>query len=131
GIDHAGSNTHDRSVRFYFFSSSRRHTRSKRDWSSDVCSSDLIENPPLPRFHEVNLAGEGRVFNLILTLQPYATLQGDLPEELAQGPLCDRSANRTAVRPRLSIPLPVARSSVAPKFALDLFPEASRPRHPR
>src|SRR5699024_12143490 len=23
------------------FSSSRRHTRSKRDWSSDVCSSDL------------------------------------------------------------------------------------------
>src|SRR5207249_11355202 len=25
----------------FFFSSSRRHTRSKRDWSSDVCSSDL------------------------------------------------------------------------------------------
>src|SRR5699024_12116220 len=24
------------------FSSRRRHTRSKRDWSSDVCSSDLI-----------------------------------------------------------------------------------------
>src|SRR5699024_12175113 len=28
---------------FFFFSSRRRHTRSKRDWSSDVCSSDLIE----------------------------------------------------------------------------------------
>src|SRR5699024_11685864 len=28
-------------VRF-FFSSRRRHTRSKRDWSSDVCSSDLL-----------------------------------------------------------------------------------------
>src|SRR5699024_11980295 len=25
------------------FTSSRRHTRSKRDWSSDVCSSDLKE----------------------------------------------------------------------------------------
>src|SRR5699024_11482074 len=25
----------------YCFSSRRRHTRSKRDWSSDVCSSDL------------------------------------------------------------------------------------------
>src|SRR5699024_11281985 len=25
-------------------SSRRRHTRSKRDWSSDVCSSDLHEN---------------------------------------------------------------------------------------
>src|SRR5699024_11606723 len=27
---------------FFFFSSRRRHTRSKRDWSSDVCSSDLM-----------------------------------------------------------------------------------------
>src|SRR5438067_11310226 len=26
----------------FFFSSRRRHTRSKRDWSSDVCSSDLV-----------------------------------------------------------------------------------------
>src|SRR5690554_7975869 len=26
---------------FFFFSSSRRHTRCGRDWSSDVCSSDL------------------------------------------------------------------------------------------
>src|SRR5256884_9935365 len=25
----------------YFFSSRRRHTRCSRDWSSDVCSSDL------------------------------------------------------------------------------------------
>src|SRR5699024_11255669 len=29
---------------FFFFSSRRRHTRSKRDWSSDVCSSDLLIN---------------------------------------------------------------------------------------
>src|SRR5699024_11607612 len=28
--------------KFFFFSSRRRHTRSKRDWSSDVCSSDLF-----------------------------------------------------------------------------------------
>src|SRR5206468_6547967 len=27
---------------FFFFSSRRRHTRSDRDWSSDVCSSDLV-----------------------------------------------------------------------------------------
>src|SRR5260370_6573439 len=26
---------------FFFFSSRRRHTRFKCDWSSDVCSSDL------------------------------------------------------------------------------------------
>src|SRR5699024_12021714 len=30
-------------VNMFFFSRRRRHTRSKRDWSSDVCSSDLIK----------------------------------------------------------------------------------------
>src|SRR5215469_17379053 len=30
-----------RELFFFFFSSRRRHTRSLRDWSSDVCSSDL------------------------------------------------------------------------------------------
>src|SRR6266496_1031849 len=30
---------------FFFFSSRRRHTRSLRDWSSDVCSSDLPRRP--------------------------------------------------------------------------------------
>src|SRR5690606_39389433 len=28
----------------FFFSSRRRHTRFSRDWSSDVCSSDLVEH---------------------------------------------------------------------------------------
>src|SRR5204862_5871061 len=37
-------------VYFFFFSSRRRHTRSLRDWSSDVCSSDLI-NLPLSSVH--------------------------------------------------------------------------------
>src|SRR5258707_1883258 len=27
----------------FFFSSRRRHTRYWRDWSSDVCSSDLVD----------------------------------------------------------------------------------------
>src|SRR5687768_18396887 len=34
---------------FFFFSSRRRHTRCSRDWSSDVCSSDLDA-------HEVGVA---------------------------------------------------------------------------
>src|SRR5579871_1691552 len=37
---------------FFFFSSRRRHTRSLRDWSSDVCSSDL---EPRRRQFEVEL----------------------------------------------------------------------------
>src|SRR5207237_6355450 len=32
---------------FFFFSSRRRHTRFKCDWSSDVCSSDLRFQLPL------------------------------------------------------------------------------------
>src|SRR5207245_7561766 len=33
---------------FFFFSSRRRHTRCYRDWSSDVCSSDLSAVFPWP-----------------------------------------------------------------------------------
>src|SRR2546429_2721542 len=38
---------------FFFFSSRRRHTRCSRDWSSDVCSSDLI--PTMRLLHELGL----------------------------------------------------------------------------
>src|SRR3712207_6025159 len=34
-------NLHEAVLVFFFFSSRRRHTRYWRDWSSDVCSSDL------------------------------------------------------------------------------------------
>src|SRR5699024_12038571 len=60
----------------FFFSSRRRHTRSKRDWSSDVCSSDLtsialirqpvgqdagfIERADGDRRHLAKLAGIGK-----------------------------------------------------------------------
>src|SRR5690349_9671514 len=36
-------------VGFFFFSSRRRHTSSLRDWSSDVCSSDLTPAPIVKR----------------------------------------------------------------------------------
>src|SRR2546429_3665624 len=32
----------------FFFSSRRRHTRCSRDWSSDVCSSDLYQYTGIP-----------------------------------------------------------------------------------
>src|SRR5947209_3614545 len=52
----------------FFFSSRRRHTIYWRDWSSDVCSSDLIEafrpavridDPLLDRDHRLELVSEG------------------------------------------------------------------------
>src|SRR5207249_11875115 len=53
---------------FFFFSSRRRHTRSKRDWSSDVCSSDLLraqarsfleKSYPLARLAEIATSEDG------------------------------------------------------------------------
>src|SRR5690625_5969151 len=39
----------------FFFSSRRRHTRWPRDWSSDVCSSDLdLHRADRPRHHPVD-----------------------------------------------------------------------------
>src|SRR5690606_40360262 len=45
-----------------FFSSRRRHTRFSRDWSSDVCSSDLLKGLNMPVFattgnHDYESAG--------------------------------------------------------------------------
>src|SRR3989449_2258105 len=37
----------------FFFSSRRRHTRCSRDWSSDVCSSDLVR-PEQVEFMDVS-----------------------------------------------------------------------------
>src|SRR5699024_11730199 len=42
----------------FFLSSRRRHTRSKRDWSSDVCSSDLGQKAHGP-VQAAHLAGAG------------------------------------------------------------------------
>src|SRR5438034_6299453 len=42
-------------VSVFFFSSRRRHTRSLCDWSSDVCSSDLLVESPT---YEVSNMGQ-------------------------------------------------------------------------
>src|SRR2546422_4844915 len=39
------------SIFFFFFSSRRRHTRCSRDWSSDVCSSDLDTRISIVKMH--------------------------------------------------------------------------------
>src|SRR3712207_7605386 len=43
---------------FFFFSSRRRHTRYWRDWSSDVCSSDLRLTSPT-EFEATWTVGDG------------------------------------------------------------------------
>src|SRR5699024_11891461 len=56
-----------------FFSNRRRHTRSKRDWSSDVCSSDLIYTAIIA----TNIAGiilPTRVFVTFIIFKPIANM---------------------------------------------------------
>src|SRR5439155_13154916 len=50
----------------FFFSSRRRHTRWPRDWSSDVCSSDLSQ---LPRRVPARAERRGRVGLLLGCVQ--------------------------------------------------------------
>src|SRR5690625_1606828 len=62
----------------FFFSSRRRHTRWPRDWSSDVCSSDLVEYSlliGLPKFHHgirnrvaITVDGGHRNFHSVFTI---------------------------------------------------------------
>src|SRR5438874_9398458 len=63
-------------VFFFFFSSRRRHTRSLRDWSSDVCSSDLIQRSGT-RKDELLLPPEelSRVWVLRKVLSPLSTVE--------------------------------------------------------
>src|SRR5690606_39711492 len=53
--------------RSFFFSSRRRHTRFSRDWSSDVCSSDLTL---LPRSGSVTARARDRVPVLCMEAHP-------------------------------------------------------------
>src|SRR3989449_2101822 len=53
---------------FFFFSSRRRHTRCSRDWSSDVCSSDLLD-PENYREMQVETSGSFGGLGIEITLK--------------------------------------------------------------
>src|SRR5207247_8218784 len=62
--------------RCFFFSSRRRHTRSTRDWSSDVCSSDLrvvLPQPDSPTRPTVSPASTSRLTLSTALTQPCRT----------------------------------------------------------
>src|SRR5207245_5573634 len=64
------------------FSSRRRHTRCYRDWSSDVCSSDLIKaffivNPGNPTGVALSKETIGKIANLVKTKRPDLMLLTD------------------------------------------------------
>src|SRR3989454_6913789 len=60
---------------FFFFSSRRRHTRLQGDWSSDVCSSDLVARPSV---EPIATAAELRNFLRALPLHSRATARPEV-----------------------------------------------------
>src|SRR6266498_5236883 len=56
----------------FFFSSRRRHTRCGRDWSSDVCSSDLMYGGHIATYWSTNSDEEGLI---ISSFNAWATMK--------------------------------------------------------
>src|SRR5436305_15265995 len=77
-------------VVFFFFSSRRRHTRCGRDWSSDVCSSDLDRPRP------------ARLRGTDSTAKP----RGTRPVSPTwRSPACSSKIGRASCRERVQIPV--------------------------
>src|SRR5271157_2459472 len=108
------------SLHVFFFSSRRRHTSCGRDWSSDVCSSDLLGLPQesrpahqghgqeqlglskaaqLPSRHRIrHLVFEARLWLGVLRLaraRPFQSLRLVLSRRLQPCPLCPAQADLT------------------------------------
>src|SRR5438034_5934948 len=82
----------------FFFSSRRRHTRSLCDWSSDVCSSDLVGRPQVAyretvrkRVEDVEgkfirqSGGRGQYGHVVINLEPGAPGTGFIFEDKVVG----------------------------------------------
>src|SRR5207249_5822111 len=121
---------------FFFFSSRRRHTRSKRDWSSDVCSSDLhlfddwLRHdlrqpicPPQPVIEQMTIARLRR----ILRRREYGCLSDRRLRLLLA---CQRLPNRIAHHHDLLITLLVVLGAPVnrPGLEVDVVPDQVPPR---
>src|SRR5437764_9693638 len=62
---------------FFFFSSRRRHTRYIGDWSSDVCSSDLVDRYFDAATGVMAKDAQGKLAMTEVTLKPQVTFSGE------------------------------------------------------
>src|SRR5256885_7210355 len=88
-------------VFFFFFSSRRRHTRLQGDWSSDVCSSDLLDpdNKWLWRMNRRRLEIEPWRDALLATAGTLDRTVGGAPTDLAVAE--NRQIGRASCRERV------------------------------
>src|SRR2546429_934754 len=89
---------------FFFFSSRRRHTRCSRDWSSDVCSSDLFQDY-LKYYGKTDLASNAQFYvgeiaykqrNYQQAIAEYDKVLSNYPKSFKMAPalLQDRKSTR-------------------------------------
>src|SRR6266511_5020563 len=91
------------SVLFFCFSRRRRHTRFSRDWSSDVCSSDLPDGGQWQALRRRLAGGHGR--------RGLAPPPGPAPPAVARVQADLRPARRLLLAPApLTLPEPAAPS---------------------
>src|SRR5256885_10857047 len=75
---------------FMLFSSRRRHTRLQGDWSSDVCSSDLVSSAV---FSPSNLHSRVKSTVRIGTLMPTPSVS--VPQIILSNPFCANCSTST------------------------------------
>src|SRR2546427_6778945 len=95
---------------FFFFSSRRRHTRFDCDWSSDVCSSDLVAvgmsliftSPVVERLGTAQLlgGGAGRIGRVFRVAQIACV---DTAGGLGHGAMGEGAARQRQTRDRKSV----------------------------
>src|SRR6266508_1561122 len=93
----------------FFFSSRRRHTRWPRDWSSDVCSSDLhlwglarklypneeVNQKAWMKVHQKRLLDKGKIEKLVDALRSIATDNSEVAEKIrTEAEYFERNAER-------------------------------------
>src|SRR5256884_2542020 len=89
-----------------FFSSRRRHTRCSRDWSSDVCSSDLTNlllRQYFPRGTDLSAISQEQLdqVELLLNHRPRKILGFQTPASKLQASVASTKIGRASCRERV------------------------------
>src|SRR5438034_7002056 len=106
---------------FFFFSSRRRHTRSLCDWSSDVCSSDLLVLAQLDTIVSDNIGHSDKLHVLLLSNRLSNTL-ADYAEAVDSNPGRGLGHLDDSPRKRLSEPSHLDITGQRRCQSLTLFP---------
>src|SRR5258707_4329326 len=105
--------------RLFFFSSRRRHTRYWRDWSSDVCSSDLETLVRISKTHTVQRKLDAAGIDSIAE-----NLRG-LTEEEAERAISQALVTRYALCPEIATDVLEVKKSLLRRSEMLEFVEAS------